>query len=66
MGSIKAAVVGLGLGQHFVRGLVGHPDVDRIVLVDLDADRAETVRREHDKVGAVYEMIEVIARKGAS
>ena len=28
MGSIKAAVVGLGLGQHFVRGLVGHPDVD--------------------------------------
>ena len=63
MGSIKVAVVGLGLGQHFVRGLVGHPDVDRIVLVDLDADRAEMVQREHDKVDAVYEMIEVMLEK---
>ena len=63
MGSIKAAVVGLGLGQHFVRGLVGHPDVDRLVLVDLDADRAEMVQREHDEVDAVYEMLEVMLEK---
>ena len=63
MGSIKVAVVGLGLGQHFVRGLVGHPDVDRIVLVDLDADRAEMVQREYDEVDAVYEMIEVMLEK---
>ncbi len=63
MGSIKAAVVGLGLGQHFVRALAGHPDVGRLVLVDPDADRAEMVHREHDEVDAIYEMIEVMLEK---
>ena len=34
MGTLKTAVVGLGLGRHFVRTLAGHPDVDRLVLCD--------------------------------
>lgn len=63
MGSIKAAVVGLGLGQHFVRGLVEHPDIDWLVLVDPDADRAETVQKEHNKVNAIYETLEVMLEK---
>ena len=40
---LTVAVVGLGFGQDFVPVYASHPDVDRVVLVDLDADRLTAV-----------------------
>ena len=36
---LTVAVVGLGFGQDFVPIYASHPDVDRVVLVDPDAER---------------------------
>ncbi len=60
MGTLKMAVVGLGLGRHFVNSLAGHPDVDRLVLCDPNADRAEEVRQDHPEVDQIYEHLEVM------
>jgi predicted dehydrogenase len=40
---LTVAVVGLGFGQDFVPIYARHPDVDRVVLVDLDVDRLTAV-----------------------
>ena len=63
MGSLKTAVVGLGLGRHFVNALAGHPDVDRLILCDPDADRAEELRETHSEVDVIYEQLEVMLEK---
>lgn len=40
---LTVAVVGLGFGQDFVPIYLSHPDVDRVVLVDPDAERLREV-----------------------
>jgi predicted dehydrogenase len=63
MGTLKTAVVGLGLGRHFVRTLAGHPDVDRLVLCDPDSDRAEEMKQSHSEVDAIYQQLDVMLEK---
>ena len=63
MSSLKIAVVGLGLGRHFVRTLAGHSDVDCLILCDADADRSEELRQAHPEVSAIYEQLGVMLEK---
>ena len=62
MKEIKAAVVGLGLGRHFVNACAKNAAVGRLVICDTDTKRADQVRAEVPKIAAAYAGLEEMLR----
>ena len=51
---MKCAVVGLGLGRHFVAALAGNPQISRMVVCDPDQGRQDSIREEHPGIAQGY------------
>jgi predicted dehydrogenase len=57
MTELNVAVIGLGLGQHFVSAYTQSEAVQRLVICDPDSRRVEQVRAEFPRVTAAYQDI---------
>jgi predicted dehydrogenase len=62
MKDIKAAVVGLGLGRHFVAACTRSSLVGRLVVCDTDQARCDQVRQETPEIAAAYTELEAMLR----
>ncbi|HEY0240170.1 MAG TPA: Gfo/Idh/MocA family oxidoreductase [Friedmanniella sp.] len=61
---LSVAVVGLGFGQDFVPIYASHPDVDRVVLVDVDPARLAEVGDRFGLTDRSTDVAEVLADPG--
>jgi predicted dehydrogenase len=62
MKDIKAAVVGLGLGRHFVAACARSSLVGRLVICDTDQARGDQARAETPEIAAAYTELEAMVR----
>ena len=60
MSALSVAVIGLGLGRHFVAACDENLAVARVALCDPDEDARRQVRAAHPKVHADYDRMEAM------
>ena len=60
---LNAGVVGLGMGYHHVKQLLVHPKVNLVGVADIDPDRREMIRKNHEAV-PVFASVEEMLKKG--
>ncbi|MFC1581920.1 Gfo/Idh/MocA family protein [Planctomycetota bacterium] len=60
--TLKAGVIGLGMGQGHVRGLQNHPEVEVVAVADLSQERLDKVKAEYN-VPRTYKEGEEMIRK---
>jgi predicted dehydrogenase len=63
MTSLKAAVLGLGLGLHRANGYLQNPDVDLVAVCDTDAERVRAFTEAHPEVRGYAEYGEMLRRE---
>jgi len=56
---INIAVVGLGFGHHFPQIYLDHPNVDKVVICDVDPKKVQRVTSERSEV-MVYDSFEAV------
>ena len=54
MRELKAAVVGLGLGRHYVAAFADSPAIGRLLVCDTDRERLAQVAAAYPRVAGVY------------
>ena len=65
MGDLKVAVVGLGLGRHYVKAYAESEAMDRLVVCDPDANRVSAIQKEVPSVAEGYDSLErMLAAEG--
>ena len=60
--TLKAGVIGLGMGRGHVRGLQNHPEVEVVSIADLSQERLDQIQNEYN-VPRTYKEGEEMIRK---
>ena len=60
MTKLRAAIIGLGVGEQHIAGYQGHPDCDVVALCDIDEEKRKMAREKYPELRVIARADEVL------